>query len=193
MKVSREQAAHNRARVLQAAARLFRERGFDGVGVADLMASVGLTHGGFYAQFPSKEDLVAEACAAALDASVARWQKAAGAAPRDAAGAVVDSYLSCAHRDAPGSGCALAALGTEIARQGPLVREVVTEGVRDLVAVLADTMPGKTAEERRHAALGSFATMVGAMVLARAVADEKLSREVLAAAKERIPESRQRA
>ena len=186
MKVSREQAARNREQVLQAAARQFRERGFDAVGVADLMASVGLTHGGFYAQFPSKEDLVAEACACALDRSVARWRQAVSDDPKGGPHAVADGYLSTTHRDAPGMGCVVASLGADIARQGPLVREVFTEGVRELVGVLAGTMPGKTQQERRQAALGSFATMVGAMVLARAVADEELSREVLEAARGRV-------
>src|SRR4051794_7797849 len=110
MKVSREQAQLNREKVVESAARLFRERGIDGIGLAELMRSVGLTHGGFYGQFGSKEELVAEACAWAFDRSVAKWKRTAAAHPEDVAGAVADFYLAPAHRDRPATGCAAAAL-----------------------------------------------------------------------------------
>src|SRR5262245_24790993 len=109
MKVTREQAAENRERIVNTAARLFRERGFDGVGVADIMKGAGLTHGGFYGHFASKDDLAAEACARALEKSAMKWSAIldTDANPLDT---IVASYLSEAHRDRPGSGCAIAAL-----------------------------------------------------------------------------------
>jgi TetR/AcrR family transcriptional repressor of nem operon len=122
MKVSREQAAQNRERIIEAAAQLFRKRGFDGIGVADLMKEAGLTHGGFYGHFASKEDLIAEASARALTDSVAVWSKLADRASGDPLSAVAGAYLTSRHRDNPGAGCLLAALGPDVARQGPAVR-----------------------------------------------------------------------
>jgi len=109
MKVSKEQMAENRERILDAAAARFRERGFDGIGVADLMKDAGLTHGGFYGHFASKEDLMAQAAARALANAGAGWQALADAAPDEALGRIVRSYLSAAHRDHPERGCAIAA------------------------------------------------------------------------------------
>src|SRR5262245_10098091 len=113
MKVTREQAVENRERIVAAAARLFREHGFDGIGVADIMKSAGLTHGGFYGHFGSKDDLAAEACARALDRSVTKWD-AIAAADGDPLATIVGSYLSEAHRDRPGSGCMVAAVGSDV-------------------------------------------------------------------------------
>src|SRR5438105_10182354 len=108
MKVSREQAAQNRERILEAAGQRFRERGFDGIGVADLMKEAGLTHGGFYGHFSSKQNLIAEASTRALMRSLAILSKVAERAPRDPLSAVADAYLTSSHRDNPGSGCLLA-------------------------------------------------------------------------------------
>jgi TetR/AcrR family transcriptional repressor of nem operon len=185
MKVSREQAQQNREKVVQAAARLFRERGIDGVGVAELMKSVGLTHGGFYGQFGSKEELVAEACAWAFDRSAAKWQRAAAAHPRDAVGAIADFYLAPEHRDRPGAGCAAAALAGDMAREGVHARQAFTQGVRDLVEVIAASSEGSD-QERHRQALATFSTMLGAIVLARAVDDEALADEILAAARQAV-------
>src|SRR5919205_918412 len=136
MKVSREQAAQNRERILDRAAELFRERGFEGIGVADLMKAAGLTHGGFYGHFSSKEDLMAQACARALSGSLEQWNRLAERAPDAPMSAIANAYLSNRHRDHPGQGCALAALGTDISRQNLTVRHAVTEGVRALVGML---------------------------------------------------------
>src|SRR5687767_15927798 len=111
MKVSREQAALNRERILEAAAQLFRERGFDGIGVADLMKEAGLTHGGFYGHFSSKEELIAEASARALTGSLAVWRKPAERAPDDPLSAVAGAYLTRRHRDNAGVGCPAAVVG----------------------------------------------------------------------------------
>jgi TetR/AcrR family transcriptional repressor of nem operon len=183
MKVSREQAQENRQKVVEAAARLFRERGIDGIGLAELMKSVGLTHGGFYGQFGSKEELVAEACALAFERSVAKWKRTAQAHPADATRAIAQSYLSPEHRDHPGGGCAAAALASDIAREGTHARQAFTQGVCDLVEVMAGAGGEATSKARRRQALADFSTMVGAMVLARAVDDPQLADEILAAAR----------
>lgn len=189
MRVSRQQAAASRERILDTASRLFRERGLDGIGVADLMKGAGLTHGGFYGHFASKEDLMAQACARSLEASVQRWVRKAALGPREGLAAIVKSYLSTQHRDSPGTGCTLATLSGDVARQGAAVRGTATEGVQALVETLTRLMPGRTKPVRRKKALAAFATMVGALVLARAVDDAKLSKQILDAAAGQIKSS----
>ena len=179
MKVSREQAAQNRERIVDAAAQLFRERGFEGIGVADLMKEAGLTHGGFYGHFSSKEDLMREASARALTGSVALWSKLAEGAPRDPLAAIAGVYLTSRHRDNPGAGCLLAALGPDVSRQGTGVRRAVTDSVRAAVDLLANLVPRKSKAARRQKAIVTYATLVGAMVMARAVDDRALSQEIL--------------
>src|ERR671923_2137352 len=110
MKVSREQAARNRERIVETAAQLFRERGFEGIGVADLMKEAGLTHGGFYGHFGSKEDLMAQACVRASGRSHALWSRLAERAPNDPLAEIAGVYLTAKHRDNPGEGCLMAAL-----------------------------------------------------------------------------------
>ena len=188
MKVSREQAAVNRERILEAGTRLFRERGFDGIGVADLMQEAGLTHGGFYGHFASKEDLMAKSCERALAKSAAKWESLVARDGRQALAAMTDSYLSTRHRDHPGAGCLVAALGVEAGRHGPDVRRAFTDGVKSLVAVLASAIPGRARAARRRQALATFAGMVGAIVLARAVDDAELSTEILKAVRGSIAE-----
>lgn len=179
MKVSRAEAAQNRERIIEVAARLFRERGFDGIGVAELMNFAGLTHGGFYGHFASKEDLMAQACARALEGSLDALHQVAERGGGNALSAVASAYLSPAHRDRPGEGCALAALGAEAARHGSPVRGAFTQGVRSLADRLTRLLPGKSKRAKRERALAIFASMVGALVLARAVDDAELSEEVL--------------
>ncbi|MEO5822136.1 MAG: TetR/AcrR family transcriptional regulator [Vicinamibacteraceae bacterium] len=179
MKVTREQAANNRERIVETAAELFRERGFEGIGVADLMKAAGLTHGGFYGHFASKEDLIAEASARALMRSLADFGKVAERAPGDPLSAVADTYLTSRHRDNPGTGCLLAALGPDVSRQGPAVRRSVTDYVRGAVDLLTTMVQGKSNAARRQKALGTYATLVGTMVMARAVDDRALSQEIL--------------
>src|SRR5437870_7758330 len=171
MKVSREQAAQNRERILHAAAQLFRERGFEGIGVADLMKEAGLTHGGFYGHFSSKDDLIAQASARELTRSLAYWSTVSERAAGDPLSAVADAYLTRNHRDNPGAGCVLAALGPDVSRQGPAVRHVVSDYVRSVCDRLAKLVPGKSKAARRQKAISTYATLVGAMVLARAVDD----------------------
>lgn len=186
MKVTREQAAQNRERIVEAAAQLFRERGFDGIGVADLMKEAGLTHGGFYGHFSSKEDLIAEASARALTGSLSAWSDLAAQASGDSLCAVASGYLTSGHRDNPGTGCLLAALGPDVSRQGPAVRRTVTEHVRSAVDLLTKLVPCKSKAARRRMAISTYATLVGAMVIARAVHDRTLSQEILDAGLESV-------
>ena len=179
MKVSRERAAQNRDRIVEAAAQLFRERGFEGIGVADLMKEAGLTHGGFYGHFSSKEDLIAQASARALTGSLALWSRLAEREPGDPLSAIAGVYLTSRHRDNPGAGCLLAALGPDVSRQGPAVRRAVTGYVRSTCDLLASLVPRKSKAARRQKAITTYAMLVGAMVMARAVDDRALSQEIL--------------
>jgi TetR/AcrR family transcriptional repressor of nem operon len=184
MRVSREQAALNRERVLDTAARLFRERGFRGVGVAEVMQEAGLTHGAFYGQFGSKEDLMAEAVVRAYAQLEERWREAARRTPDDPLEGVVSAYVSALHRDRPAEGCVMAALGAEASREGSALRHAITEGTRGQLEALSRLASGQTARARRRRAAASLATMVGALVLARVLDDEALSGEILRAARE---------
>src|SRR4051812_3639334 len=152
MKVSREQAARTRERILETAARRFRERGYEGIGVADLMKEAGLTHGGFYGHFSSKEELIAEASTRALTGSLALLGEIAERPSGHRLAAVAKAYLTSSHRDDPGSGCLLAALGSDIARQGPRVRRSVSDYVRSTVDLLMTLVPGKSKTMRRKKA-----------------------------------------
>jgi TetR/AcrR family transcriptional regulator, transcriptional repressor for nem operon len=179
MKVSREQAAQNRARVLEVAGRLFRQKGFDGIAVAEIMKGAGLTHGGFYHQFGSKDELAAEACTQVLGEAAAHWRKL-GEGP-DPLATLVTSYLSERHRDGAARGCAIPSLAAEAVRQPASIRTAFTKGLRDFIEVLATFVPGRAAAARRENALATMSGMVGAMVLARAVNDPALSTEILQA------------
>src|SRR5206468_2279495 len=122
MRVSRIQAAENRQTVINVASRLFRERGFDGIGLKDLMEGAGLTQGAFYKQFASKQDLAVQASGRALESAFSRWSSAAAANPKDPLGAVMAFYLSMEHREERTDGCPIVALGSDAARQGSDVK-----------------------------------------------------------------------
>lgn len=124
MKVSREKYAENRDHIISAAGKLFREKGFDGIGVADIMKAAGLTHGGFYGHFGSKDKLAAEASKAALARAEAHWEKLIESAPDRPLRALIEDYLSQRQRDDPGKSCAFAALASDAARSGGAVRSV---------------------------------------------------------------------
>ncbi|KAB1072279.1 TetR/AcrR family transcriptional regulator [Methylobacterium planeticum] len=173
-RVSQEQARLNRRRVVAVAAELFRERGLHGVGVADIMASAGLTHGGFYGQFASKDALAVEA----FDCALAQHH-------RGDLETLVSAYLADAHVAAPGKGCPIAALVNDVSREAPdsPVRERLTQGVRRFADLIGSLLPKASAERRRRRALASLSTMVGALVLARAVNDAALRAALLEAAR----------
>jgi TetR/AcrR family transcriptional regulator, transcriptional repressor for nem operon len=175
MRVTREKAAENREKIVATAARLFRENGFDGVGLDAIMESAGLTHGGFYRHFRSKDDLAAEAVAHGL-ATSARRQAALPSLE-----ALVSGYLSPEHRVNRGNGCVIAALGSDMTRQGKHVRRALTAHVRAQIDQLAGWTDGPNAAARRRRAIATLAGMVGALILARAVEDAALSDEILAA------------
>lgn len=178
MRISRAQAQENRDKVVAAASRLFRERGFDGVAVGELMKAAGFTHGGFYNHFPSKDALAAEA----LDAAFRQMDD-----ERAKAGdlrTLIAGYLSEAARRAPGRACPAAALGGDAARQPEPVKQVFAEGLERILQSLAERLPDDGAE--RADAIDLFTRMAGAMALSRALpADSPLAEEILAVARER--------
>ena len=178
MRVSKEVAAANRERILTEAARLFRERGLDGVGVDALSEAAGLSHGSLYSQFGSKERLAVAALEHALGTSGARL---GGAATLED---YVGRYLTPAHRDSRGDGCAIAALAGEMPRQKGAIRAGFTEAVRGVTRRVARLLPGRAAAEDE--ALAVLATMVGALTLARAVDDPELADRILGAARARL-------
>jgi TetR/AcrR family transcriptional repressor of nem operon len=180
VRVTRERAAAHRQRILDVAGALFRERGFDGVGVADIMKGAGLTHGGFYGHFDSKDDLAAESCAAVFGRE--GWAERLAGSPDPSFSALVRGYLSPRHRDEPGRGCLLAAAGSEASRQPRSVRRTFTEGLLGRVETLRKLLPGSAAA-RREKALATMSGLVGALMLSRAVDDPKLSDEILEAAR----------
>ena len=177
MRKSREHAAQTRKRIVTTAAREFRENGIVATGLADLMKAAGLTHGGFYKHFASKDQLVAEATAEALNKGVDAM------ADQPTIKAAMAAYLSCRHRDNPASGCPLPALAGELARSDRKARDAATAGfvrMRDILAGKAGT-----ADARRRA-LATVAMMIGAVTMSRVVTDPKLSDEILRAAEDTI-------
>jgi TetR/AcrR family transcriptional repressor of nem operon len=179
MKVSRQQVRQNRQRILEAAARLFRERGLDAVSVAEVMNAAGLTHGGFYGHFESKEALILEALAHKRSA---RWRQRADEG--DTAD-YIDAYLSTQHRDDPGGGCPVAGLSSAGAQASADVRATLTRTIEREVDRFSTAGHGSAAQ-RRRAAIAAYAAMVGAVVLSRIVDDKKLSQEILAATRKSI-------
>ncbi|WP_194789486.1 TetR/AcrR family transcriptional regulator [Pseudomonas sp. UFMG81] len=183
MKVTKAQAQANRAHIVETASALFRERGYDGVGVADLMAAAGFTHGGFYKHFGSKADLMAEAAACGLASSTARSEGVDLAQ-------YLDRYLSREHRDNPAAGCTLAALSSDAARQPDAVKAVFAEGLEQLLETLqAADGPADAVDEQAQRArrLSVIATLVGAITLSRACPDDSaLADEILEACRDRL-------
>lgn len=170
MRVSREQVVENKRTILEAAGRLFRERGFESVTVSDVMKAAGLTHGGFYGYFKSKDDLIAQAMAALIGD---------GASQTPDIQAFAAQYLSPEHRDNFACGCPVAALASEIIRQPGDVRAEMTAGLQRQLESLARAAPGPDQDDKRRAAIGSWAAMVGALTLARMTSDAALSDEIL--------------
>lgn len=220
MRVSRIQAEENRQAVIDAASRLFRRHGFDGIGLKDLMAGAGLTQGAFYKQFASKSDLAVQASARALDLSVARWTSIAATRPDDPLAALLGLYLSEGHRDEVEEGCPIVALGADAARQSPEVKASLEAGLTRILALLQEWMATDAGAELgadagisadagasasadagasartepggrgEHKAMAALSTMVGAVLLSRSVNDEALSRRFLQAAADSITADR---
>jgi len=171
---SRKEATHER--IVEAAARAIRRSGYGGTGVADIMKDAGLTHGGFYAHFDSREAMLAEAADRAGADTVATMTRVADAAPPDQAlQAIIRAYLSKAHVGAVETGCAVAALGSEMPRQAPQVRRAATRRIKEMIDLVCRQSPDWGQPGAHERALVTVATAVGALVLARAVDDPKLS------------------
>jgi TetR/AcrR family transcriptional repressor of nem operon len=186
MRVSRQQAAANRERIIDAAGALFRTKGFDGIGVADIMKAADLTHGGFYGHFASKDDLVAQASQRAMARAAVNWGNVVAGAAEEPYAALLRHYLSPRHRDDAGKGCAFAALSADAARSGKSVRKAFAEGLEPLVDIIAKAVPSGSKAARRRKALAAMAELVGALTLARAVDDPSLSDEILDAARREL-------
>jgi TetR/AcrR family transcriptional regulator, transcriptional repressor for nem operon len=189
MRVSRIQAAENRQTVINVASRLFREHGFDGIGLKDLMEAAGLTQGAFYKQFESKEDLAAQASRRALESASQRWSTAIAENPDDPLGAVIAFYLSAGHREEKLDGCPVVALGSDAARQGAGVKAAFEEGIKAYLEVLGPLLPKTDGKDSNRKAMVVLSTMVGAMTLSRAVNDPDLAQAFQNAAVEHVRET----
>jgi len=183
MGYSATDTAEKHERILNESIRLFRERGFSGVSVSEVMKAAGLTHGPFYNHFASKEALMAETLTRELERATSDFDKL----PPTQRGLAqyVDHYLSEDHRDDRGGGCAVAALASEVRQEEP-VRGPFTEQLKGVIQKLATRFPWRSRRSARGDAIHMYSAMIGAMILARAVNDEDFSREILAEARKRI-------
>jgi TetR/AcrR family transcriptional repressor of nem operon len=185
MRYSREHKQETHAKIVKKAAVLLREKGAHGIGVADLMNEAGLTHGGFYAHFESREALVIEAFAYAMDRSTERWRKIAEQTPPDKRLAtIIQTYLTPVHRDDPGHGCAVPALGAEIARESPKTRKAFAAKLEEMIDMIADQIPEVPRKAARKQAVVTVAAMMGTLVLARLAGNGEFSDEILCAGRE---------
>lgn len=185
MKVSKAKSIENRELVLDTAASMFRQVGFDGIGIADVMKQAGLTVGGFYNNFASKEDLIAQACRKVAEHSLKRWQQHIDnpeiANPLKRIGA---SYLSAKHRDDLTSACIFSTLGAEVPRRDSAVQQVFSNGVESTISLLSTLVDGETEAERRSRAIAMFTQWVGALILSRAASASPISDEILSVARQ---------
>jgi TetR/AcrR family transcriptional repressor of nem operon len=189
MRYSKDHKQETHARIVQKASVRLREKGAHGIGVADLMKEAGLTHGGFYAHFDSREALVVEAFAYAMDRSTERWRKLVKDMPPERRLAMIaDSYLTRAHRDDLGHGCAVPALGAEIARENPKTRKAFAARLEQMIEMLADQIPDVSRAIARKKAMASLATMMGTLVLARIAGSGEFSDHILDAGRDAVVE-----
>jgi TetR/AcrR family transcriptional regulator, transcriptional repressor for nem operon len=187
MRYSREHKLETHARIVKRASVRLREKGAHGIGVADLMKDAGLTHGGFYAHFDSREALVIEAFAHAMDRSSERWRKLAEQTPPDQRmAAIVESYLTPAHRDDPGHGCAIPTLAAEIARESSKTRKAFAAKLEQMIDTLAAQIPDISCKAARKQAMAVIATMIGTLVMARVAGNGDVSEEILNAGREAV-------
>ncbi len=187
MRYSREHKQETHARIVRKASVRLREKGAHGVGVADLMKEAGLTHGGFYAHFDSRDALVIEAFGYAMDRSIEHWRKLAeDTPPEKRLSAIVESYLTPSHRDDPGHGCAITSLGAEVARESPRTRRAFAAKVEQLIDLMADQIANVPRKAARKQAAGMLATMMGSLVLARIAGSGEFSDEILQAGREAV-------
>jgi TetR/AcrR family transcriptional repressor of nem operon len=183
MRYKPEHKAETHRRIVETAAKEFRTHGFEGIGIAKLMGALELTHGGFYAHFADKEALVAESSVVALDQSL---EMLLGALEAGGFPALLNYYLSEEHRDQPASGCMLPTLTAELSRHPTSSREAFTEKLAQVYDAVAEYMPGKTHVQKLEKVNVMFASMVGALSLARAVSDPALSTTILRSTREHL-------
>lgn len=187
MRYSKEHKQETHARIVKKASVRLREKGAHGIGVADLMKDAGLTHGGFYAHFDSRDALVVEAFNYAMDRSTERWRKLAEQTPPEKRfAAIVESYLTPVHRDDPGHGCAVTALGAEIARESPKTRKAFAAKLEQMFEMMADQVPGAPRKAARKQAVTALATMIGTVILSRIAGNGEFSEEILGAGREAV-------
>ncbi len=187
MRYSKEHKQETHARIVKKAATRLREKGAHGIGVADLMKDAGLTHGGFYAHFDSREALVIEAFNYAMDRANERWRKATAEVPPEKRLAlIVDGYLTALHRDEPGQGCAVPALGAEIARESPKTRKAFALKLDQMIEMIADQIQDLPRKAARKQAMATLATMMGTIVMSRIAGNGEMSDEILSAGREAV-------
>ncbi|WP_375160860.1 TetR/AcrR family transcriptional regulator [Bradyrhizobium sp. RDT46] len=185
MRYSREHKQETHDRIVRKASVRLREKGAHGIGVADLMKEAGLTHGGFYAHFDSREALVIEAFGYAMDRSMEHWRKITDeVSPEKRLALIAEAYLSALHRDNPGHGCSIPALGAEIARESPKARKAFAGKLDEMIELLAEYIPNLPRKAARKQAIATLATMAGTMLLARIAGSSELSDEVLKAGRD---------
>ncbi len=185
MRYSREHKLETHDRIVKKASVRIREKGAHGIGVADLMKDAGLTHGGFYAHFDLREALVIEAFAYAMDRSTERWRKMTETIPPEKRmAAIVETYLTPTHRDDAGHGCAVPALGAEIARESAKTRKAFAAKLEQMVDMIADQIPDVPRKAARKQALATLSTMVGTLVLSRIAGSGEFSDDILGAGRD---------
>jgi TetR/AcrR family transcriptional repressor of nem operon len=187
MRYSKEHKQETHARIVRKASVRLREKGAHGIGVADLMKEAGLTHGGFYAHFDSREALLIEAFAFAMDRSMEYWRKTtAETSPERRLAMIVDSYLTASHRDDPGRGCAVPTLGAEIARESPKARKAFAAKLEQMIDMIAEQLIDLPPKAARKQAAVTLATMMGTLVLSRIAGNGEFSDDILAAGREAV-------
>jgi TetR/AcrR family transcriptional repressor of nem operon len=187
MRYSKEHKQETHARIVRKASVRLREKGAHGIGVADLMKEAGLTHGGFYAHFDSREALLIEAFAYAMDRSMDYWRKStAETSPEKRLAMIVDSYLTASHRDDPGRGCAVPTLGAEIARESPKARKAFAAKLEQMIDMIAEQLIDLPPKAARKQAAVTLATMMGTLVLSRIAGNGEFSDDILAAGREAV-------
>jgi TetR/AcrR family transcriptional repressor of nem operon len=182
MRYSKDHKAETHQRIVKNASVRLRERGAAGLGVAELMKEAGLTHGGFYAHFASRDALIGEAFAHAMEQTMRRWRKRAESAPEgQRLAAIVNGYLTAGHRDDVGHGCALPSLGVDVLRGDPKTRRTFAGKLEQMVDMMVEQIPGQSPKAARREAIGALATMMGALILARTAGNTEFSDEILSA------------
>jgi TetR/AcrR family transcriptional repressor of nem operon len=187
MRYSKEHKLQTHAKIVKRASIKLREKGAHGIGVADLMKEAGLTHGGFYAHFDSRDALVIEAVSHAMDRSTERWRKLSEQTPADKRLAkIVNTYLGTDHRDDPGHGCAVPALAAEMARESAKTRRAFAGRMDQMIEMLTDQYQGMPRKAARKQAMSALATMMGTLVMARVAGNSELSDEILKSGRDAV-------